>query len=62
MAKLQFPTSHDQNPDRPRAADRRRVQHPPKAPSLLAISGAWSLVIALIMTGITFLHQTPGEA
>ncbi len=34
---------------------------PAKAPSLLAISVAWSLVIALIMTGITFLHQTPGE-
>jgi hypothetical protein len=34
---------------------------PAKAPSLLAISVAWSLVIALIMTGISFLHQTPGE-
>ncbi len=32
-----------------------------KAPSLLAISIAWSLVIAVIMTGVTFLHQTPGE-
>jgi CBS-domain-containing membrane protein len=32
-----------------------------KLPSLLAISVAWSLMIALIMTGITFLHQTPGE-
>jgi CBS-domain-containing membrane protein len=32
-----------------------------KAPSLLAISIAWSVVIACIMTAITFLHQTPGE-
>jgi hypothetical protein len=34
---------------------------PGKLPSLLAISIAWSLMIALIMTGVTFLHQTPGE-
>lgn len=34
---------------------------PAKLPSLLAISVVWSLLIALIMTGITFLHQTPGE-
>jgi hypothetical protein len=32
-----------------------------KAPSLLAISIAWSVVIAFIMTAITFLHHTPGE-
>jgi hypothetical protein len=34
---------------------------PRKIPSLLAISIAWSLMIAIIMTAITFLHQTPGE-
>lgn len=34
---------------------------PGKLPSLLAISIAWSLMIAVIMTAITFLHQTPGE-
>ena len=34
---------------------------PAEAPSLLAISVAWSLVIASIMTGITVLHRTPGE-
>lgn len=32
-----------------------------KLPSLLAISAAWSIMIALIMTGIGLLHQTPGE-
>jgi hypothetical protein len=32
-----------------------------KAPSLIAISIAWSAVIAFVMTAITFLHQTPGE-
>jgi hypothetical protein len=32
-----------------------------KIPSLLAISMAWSAMIAVIMTAITFLHQTPGE-
>ncbi|WP_295540689.1 hypothetical protein [uncultured Thiohalocapsa sp.] len=32
-----------------------------KVPSLLAISMAWSAMIAFIMTAITFLHQTPGE-
>ncbi len=37
------------------------MSSPAKTPSLLAISVAWSLVIALIMTGIAFLHQTPGE-
>jgi hypothetical protein len=30
-------------------------------PSLLGISIAWSLIIAAIMTAITFLHRTPGE-
>ena len=34
---------------------------PRKSPSLLAISIAWSLAIAFVMTAITFLHQTPGE-
>lgn len=32
-----------------------------KVPSLLAISIAWSAMIAAIMTAVTFLHQTPGE-
>jgi hypothetical protein len=34
---------------------------PRKAPSLLAISIAWSAAIAFVMTAVTFLHQTPGE-
>jgi hypothetical protein len=34
---------------------------PAKIPSLLAISIAWSLMIAVIMTAVSFLHQTPGE-
>jgi disulfide bond formation protein DsbB len=33
----------------------------PRKPSLLRISFAWSLLIALVMTAITFLHSFTGE-
>jgi len=61
QARLELPRSHDRSPTAPESPTATVSNIPAKAPSLLAISVAWSLVIASIMTGITFLHQTPGE-